>query len=84
MDLQAFVNAAARAFVDHADDERWTQLISAARNGDDPALAALSAILKAKLTPPAQPPKRGITVIARRAGRGPAPDFGEGEPAARA
>jgi len=44
---------------------RGTQLISAARDGDDPALAALSAILTAKLAP-ALPAKRAFTVIGRR------------------
>ena len=76
--VQAFVRAAARAFVDHADDERWTQLISAAQNAGDPALAALSAILKSKLAP-ALPAKQAITVIARR--RRP-PSVGQSAPGA--
>ena len=36
-------------FVAGADDEQWTQVVSAARNGDDPAHAALVAVLKAAL-----------------------------------
>ena len=58
----AFVRAAAAEFAGHADDERWTQLISAARDGADPALAALASILKTKLTPPS----RTLNVIHRR------------------
>ena len=65
----AFVRAAAAEFVGHADDERWTQLISAARDGVDPALAALSSILQSKLTPT----PRTFTVISRRAASGAAP-----------
>jgi peptidyl-prolyl cis-trans isomerase C len=66
-----FVRAAAADFVGHADDERWTQLISATRDGVDPALAALSSILQSKLTPA----PRTFTVIGRRAasGAGPSP-----------
>ena len=36
-------------FVGRADDENWTRVVSAARDGDDPAHAALAAILKATL-----------------------------------
>lgn len=36
-------------FVARADDEHWTSVVSAARNGDDPAYAALAAVLKATL-----------------------------------
>lgn len=36
-------------FVGRADDENWTRVVSAARNGDDPAHAALTAVLKATL-----------------------------------
>ena len=60
----AFVRAAAADFAGRADDEAWTQLISAAQGASDPALAALAAILKSRL----EPPKRSFTVIARRAG----------------
>ena len=70
-----FVRAAAAEFVGHADDERWTQLISAAQDGADPALAALSSILQSKLTPT---PPRTVTLITRRvaraAGHSPAPN----------
>jgi peptidyl-prolyl cis-trans isomerase C len=73
----AFVRAAAAEFVGHADDERWTQLISAARDGVDPALAALSSILQSKLTPT----PRTFTVIGRRAASGAAPLSGAAVPA---
>ena len=43
------VRGAVVQFVERAGDEQWTQVISAARNGDDPAFAALAAILKATL-----------------------------------
>jgi peptidyl-prolyl cis-trans isomerase C len=36
-------------FVGRADDENWTRVVSAARDGDDPAHAALAAVLKATL-----------------------------------
>ncbi len=36
-------------FVARADDEQWTKVVSAARDGDDPAHAALAAVLKATL-----------------------------------
>lgn len=36
-------------FVAGADDEHWTKVVSAARNEDDPAHAALTAVLKATL-----------------------------------
>jgi hypothetical protein len=75
----AFVRAAAADFVGHADDERWTQLISAARDGVDPALGALSSILRSKLTPT----PRTFTVIGRRAASGPAPLSAAAAPAGR-
>lgn len=62
LDPAAFVRAAAAEFVNHAEEESWTKLISAARDADDPALAALSAILRSRL----EPPKRTFTVIGRR------------------
>lgn len=43
------VRGAVAGFVTRADDEQWTRVISAARDGDDPAHAALAAILKATL-----------------------------------
>ena len=70
-----FVRTAAAEFVGQADDERWTQLISAARDGADPAVAALAAILKSKL----EPPKRTFTVVSRR-GAAPASPAVPGEP----
>jgi peptidyl-prolyl cis-trans isomerase C len=45
----ALVRAAVVKFVERADDEQWTQVVSSARNGGDPAFAALGAILKATL-----------------------------------
>lgn len=36
-------------FVARADDELWTKVVSAARNGEDPAHAALAAVLRATL-----------------------------------
>lgn len=56
-----FVQAAMADFVDTADDERWTNLISAARDADDPALACLAAVLRSKV----EPAKRTFTVIRR-------------------
>lgn len=49
------------AFVRDADDERWTQLISAAQGAEDPALACVRTILRARLEPPA----RTFTLIKR-------------------
>jgi peptidyl-prolyl cis-trans isomerase C len=49
-----FVRAAMADFVAEADDARWTNLISAARDADDPALAALAFVLRAKLVPARQ------------------------------
>ena len=60
----AFVRAATAAFIGQADDEGWTQLLSAAQGAEDPALAALAAILKSKLAPPQ---RAAITVIEKRA-----------------
>jgi peptidyl-prolyl cis-trans isomerase C len=56
-----FVQAAMADFVDTADDERWTNLISAARDAEDPALACLAAVLRSKV----EPVKRTFTVIRR-------------------
>lgn len=61
--LADFVRAEAAAFVDEADDEAWTQLISAAQGAQDPALAGLAAILKTKVAPP----KRTLTLVRRAA-----------------
>jgi len=60
--LGQLVRRQAVAFVDHANDEAWTQLISAAQGASDPAVAGLTAILKDRL----QPPARRFTVIQRR------------------
>lgn len=46
-----FARQAAIRFVNQANDERWTQLISAAQDADDPALAALAQILRSDLSP---------------------------------
>lgn len=46
-----FVQSAMADFVGEANDERWTNLISAARDAEDPALACLAAVLRSKLVP---------------------------------
>ncbi|MFN3522086.1 MAG: peptidylprolyl isomerase [Phenylobacterium sp.] len=61
--LADFVRTEAAAFVDEADDEAWTQLISAAQGAPDPALAGLAALLKSKVAPP----KRTLTLVRRAA-----------------
>ncbi len=58
------IQQAVADFVNTATDERWTQLISAAQGGGDPALAAISNILRSKL----EPVKQSFTVIRRRGG----------------
>lgn len=50
---QQFVRNAAASFAEQADDERWTQLVSAIRDADDPALAAMAQILRTRLEPKA-------------------------------
>ena len=63
--VATFVRRAVRHFVDHADDEKWTQLISATQGAADPAVAAMASLLKARLTPkPAH--VHTFTVIRRR------------------
>ena len=63
--IASFVRRAVRHFVDHADDVKWTQLISATQGAADPAVAAMASLLKARLTPkPAQ--VHTYTVIKRR------------------
>lgn len=61
LSLSDFIRTEAASFVDEADDERWTQLISAAQGAEDPALAGLTAILKAKV----EPPKRTLNLVRR-------------------
>ncbi|HEX6858657.1 MAG TPA: peptidylprolyl isomerase [Caulobacteraceae bacterium] len=56
-----FVQASVAEFVSGADDDAWTQLISAAQGAEDPALACLAALLRSKV----EPPKRTFTVIRR-------------------
>ena len=63
--VATFVRRAVRHFIDHADDEKWTQLISATQGAADPAVAAMASLLKAKLTPKA-PQLHTYTVIRRR------------------
>lgn len=58
---QDYARAAMAEFVADANDERWTNLISAARDTDDPALACLAAVLRSKLVPA----KQRFTVIRR-------------------
>ena len=65
LDVATFVRRAVRHFVDHADDEKWTQLISATQGAADPAVAAMASLLKAKLTPKATH-VHTYTVIRRR------------------
>ena len=48
-----------RHFLDHADDESFTQLVSAAQGAQDPLLASVACILKSRLSPP----KRNFTLI---------------------
>tara|TARA_R110002051_G_scaffold16116_2_gene48884 strand:+ start:980 stop:2092 length:1113 start_codon:yes stop_codon:yes gene_type:complete len=47
-----FVQREISSFVQGADDQGWTRLISAAQGSGDPALACVRAILKTKLTVP--------------------------------
>jgi peptidyl-prolyl cis-trans isomerase C len=56
-----FVRGAAIEFAETANDEAWTNLISAAQNAEDPARAALTSILKSKL----RPKPRSVTLINR-------------------
>ncbi|HEX5377737.1 MAG TPA: peptidylprolyl isomerase [Phenylobacterium sp.] len=62
VEVAAFVRRAVAHFVDNADDESWTQLISASQGATDPALAAMTSLLKSKLTPKA----RTYTLVRRR------------------
>lgn len=59
--VRAFVEAAVADFLDTADDERWTNLISTARDAEDPALACLATLLRSKI----EPAKRVFTLIRR-------------------
>ena len=59
--LAEFVQGEIAAFIQGADDQGWTRLISAAQGSDDPALACVRAILKSKLKAPA----RTYTLIRR-------------------
>ncbi len=58
-----FARATMAAFVAEADDERWTNLVSAARDATDPALACLAAVLRSKLVPA----KQVFTLVRRSA-----------------
>jgi peptidyl-prolyl cis-trans isomerase C len=49
-----------RHFLDHADDEAFTQLVSAAQGAEDPMLASIRCILKNRLAPPV---KKSFTLI---------------------
>ena len=64
LDVLAFVNRAVRRFVDTADDERWTQLISASQGAADPAIVAMASLLSAPLAPGAH--AHTYTIIKRR------------------
>lgn len=59
--VPAYARDAMASFVAEANDERWTNLISAARDAADPALACLAAVLRSKLLPA----KQVFTVIRR-------------------
>ncbi len=59
MEVADFVRGEVRHFLDHADDESFTQLVSAAQGANDPMLASIACILKSRLTPP----KRNFTLI---------------------
>lgn len=59
--LAEFVQGEISGFIQGADDQGWTRLISAAQGSDDPALACVRAILKSKLTAPG----RTFTLIRR-------------------
>ena len=50
--LPEFVRREIRDFLDHADDEAFTQLVSAAQGADDPLLASVRTILKSRLGAP--------------------------------
>lgn len=60
--VAAFVRRAVAHFVDHADDESWTRLISASQGAADPAIAAMTTILKTSLAPKV----RSYTLVRRR------------------
>ena len=60
--VQDFGRESMAAFVAEASDERWTQLISAAQDAEDPALAAIAQILRSRLVPQSQT----FTLIRRR------------------
>jgi peptidyl-prolyl cis-trans isomerase C len=47
-----FVRREIRDFLDHADDESFTQLVSAAQGAEDPLLASVRTILKSRLGAP--------------------------------
>lgn len=59
--VPAFVRATFAEFVGEANDERWTNLISAARDAADPALACLAFVLRSKL----EPARQTFTLIKR-------------------
>lgn len=46
-----FIRHEVRDFLDNADDESFTQLVSAAQGADDPLLASVTCVLKKRLTP---------------------------------
>ena len=64
LDVLGFVNRAVRRFVDTADDESWTHLISASQDAADPAIAAMASLLSAALKPKTQ--AHTYTIIKRR------------------
>ncbi|MBC7135165.1 MAG: hypothetical protein H5U25_05945, partial [Oceanibaculum nanhaiense] len=44
-----------RGFMDHADDDRWLQIVGIMGRSDEPGLAALEAILRQGLEPSTSP-----------------------------
>lgn len=60
-DFASFVRDEITTFVRDADDERWTQLISAAQGTEDPALACVRTLLRKRL----EPQSRTFTLIKR-------------------
>lgn len=49
LDTQDYVAALVRGFLDHADDDRWVQLVGIMGKARDPGLAALEAIFRLAL-----------------------------------
>lgn len=50
-----FVAALVRGFMDHADDDRWLQMVGVMGRSEEPGLAALEAILRQGVESPSSP-----------------------------